>query len=264
MSKPSFKLREATLDGAEGWDGRLIVFEGPRSGFDYVLGIDVAEGLGKDRSVIEVLRLGTINTPDEQVAEFASTYHATADLVRCIETIGAFYALPSGVMALAAVETNGPGMDVVSDLASRGYDNIFERKIYDKLEEVYTEKIGWWTSKGSRRRLLMRGLHALQQKDLIPRSALLLDEMQDFTTDEFQAKAQAKSGRHDDRVMAFLIAYAAGHDDEWLSGEDIALARRTRTQAQVPLLTASGQPIKKDFQNTDISFDRMQAQGDEP
>lgn len=247
------------LEGVDSWNGRLLMFEAPRDGFNYALGVDVAEGVGKDRSVVQVLRLGTLYEPDEQVAEFASDWHTTQQLVALIETIGTFYRGDDGLSALAVIEVTGPGLDVCSDLQGKGYDNVYERRVYDKADDTYLNKIGWSTNRTSRQRLLQRSIHAFSLQDLVINSPHLFDEMQDFTTDQLKAKAQAKAGRHDDRVMALMIGYVGGHDEEWLSGDDIATDRRLLRKKNQPILTAAGKLVRKDWQNMPITAAEMRA-----
>ena len=254
------KFHVADADTPEAWNGRLLIFEPPRTSHRYVIGVDVAEGVGKDRSVIQVLRYGTILEPDEQVAEWASDFHTTRELVEILETLGEFYRGHDDLPALVVIEVTGPGMDVCSDLAGLGYLNLYERHIWDKADETWANKIGWSTNRATRPRLISKGIHAFSQGDLVVNSPHLFDEMQDFTGDPLKAKVQAKAGRHDDRVMALLIGYHGGHDEEWLAGEDIGAERRARTTRVKPVLTAAGQVVKKDWANTDATYDQMRAE----
>src|SRR5688500_8664773 len=55
----------------------LLIFEPPRSRprhreFQYLLGVDVGDGLEQDRSVCCVTRVGTLDEPEEEVAQFVS------------------------------------------------------------------------------------------------------------------------------------------------------------------------------------------------
>lgn len=250
------QLRAVPLEGPEAWNGRLLVYEQPRDGFEYILGVDVAEGVGQDRSVVQVLRLGTRYEPDEQVGEWASDWHTTNQLVKVIETIGWFYR-SADLPALAVIEITGPGMDVCSDLAGRNYPNIYERQVWDHAEDTYAHKIGWSTNRTTRPRLISKGIHAFSQQDLLVNSPHCLDEMQDFSGDPLKAKTQAKAGRHDDRIMALLIGYHGGHDQEWLAGEDIADERRKFRQRGKPVLTAAGDLVRKDWQNMPITNEQM-------
>lgn len=253
------RLTPTTMEGLDAWNGRLLVYEAPSDGYNYAIGVDVAEGVGKDRSVCSVVRLGTLEREDEQVAEWACDCRTTKELGRVAETLGHFYQGRDGLPALLVIEITGPGLDVLSDLAGTNYQNLYERRVYDKADGTTTNKLGWSTNRTSRPRMLQRLLYALQQGDIVLNSPYLLDEMQDFTTDSTLAKARAKSGRHDDRVMGVMLAYCGGHDDEWLSGDDIAADRRLRRRQRQPVLTSSGKVVKKDYQNTALTYAEMKA-----
>lgn len=247
----------------EWWNGRLAMWEEPRQGFSYSLGVDVAKGVGKDRSVIEVIRIGTREFPDEQVAEFASDFHDTTQFAAIINAVGRLYCDDTNMEALATIECNGPGVDVQSDLRLiHGYSNIFVWKVYDKRLNIYTNKLGWWTNRSTRPRLIARGIHALTQRDLILHSEELFDELEDFQRDANMADAAAmglRGGeRHDDRVMAILIAYVGAHDEEWIAGMDVAGERRRLQIAgkyEEAVERRSG--VKPDFATTDCTYDAM-------
>jgi len=87
---PLLKLNPTTLEGHTGWNGRLLLYEAPRDGFNYAVGIDTAEGVGLDRSVCQILRLGTLVHADMQVGEWASDCRTTKELAHVAETLGHF------------------------------------------------------------------------------------------------------------------------------------------------------------------------------
>lgn len=254
------------------WNGRLIVWEPPTKGFEYGIGVDPAEGVGADRSVAEVVRKGTIDHPDIQVAEFACDFMDPVDFANVVNTIGQFYCESDGTEAFCTVECNAPcGDTIVNDLRSRhSYGNLFIWKQYDKRENVFTNKLGWWTNRTTRPKLIARGLHAFTYGDLIVNSPYLLDEMSDFERDHFIAKAKAAYGRHDDRLMALLIGYWGVHDEDWLSGEDIGEERRLRKDAKQyqQLLNeqstlAPEKPKRIDWQASALTYDEMMSQAEE-
>lgn len=252
------------------WNGRLIVWEAPKKGFQYAMGIDPAEGVGADRSVCEVIRIGTNQYPDIQVAEFACDFLDPVDFANVVNTIGQFYCEDDGTEAFCTVECNAPcGDTVVNDLRSRhSYGNLFILKQYDKRENVFTNKLGWWTNRTTRPKLIARGLHAFTYGDLIVNSPYCLEEMADFERDHFIAKAKAAYGRHDDRLMALLIGYWGGHDEEWLSGDDVAEERRLLAAAQtvqteiIEKQVVPG-PRRPDYQNQPVSASDMWALAEE-
>jgi hypothetical protein len=247
------------------WNGRLLVYEDPDPTATYVVGVDPSGGKGADRSVIEVIRVGDKHRPDEQVAEFASDFHGPHDLAPVAAMVGRLYGDGAGGEALIIVECNGEfGDSCLFDLRSRlAYGNLFIWKIYDKTKNLQTTRLGWWTTPSTRPKLIARGHHALVNGDLIINSEHLLDELEDFQGDLFMSKAQAISGRHDDRVMSFLMAYWAGHDNEWMAGFDMA-AERKRLKAAGKMEQAHEEEAsqKVSWQNTAVTYEEMMDQWD--
>jgi hypothetical protein len=242
------------------WNGKLIVYEDPLPTASYVVGVDPSGGKGSDRSVVEVLRVGDLERPDEQVAEFASDHHGPHEISPVAALLGRLYGDGSGGEALLIVECNGEyGDSCIFDIRSKlQYGNLFVWKVYDRTKNLNTNRIGWWTTNSTRPKLVARGVHAITNDDLVINSEHLLDEMEDFQTDHWMAKAQASSGRHDDRVMAMLMAYWAAHDNEWMAGYDVAEERRNLRAAGKLEQTAkeSAEPPKT-WQNTAITYDQM-------
>ena len=244
----------------EYWNGRLLIYEEPDPKAIYALGVDPAGGKGADRSCVQVIRCGDLQRPDAQVAEFASDFHGPHDLAPVAAAIGRIYGDGAGGEALLSVECNGAyGDAALFDIRSRcSYGNLFVWKIYDKTTKMQTNRLGWWTTPSTRPKLIARGHHAITSGDLIINSEFLLDEMEDFEGDLYMAKAKAASGRHDDRVMALLIAYWAAHDMEWMAGQDIAVDRR-RLKAAGKLEQAEEDKTarKANWQNQAITYDEM-------
>jgi hypothetical protein len=265
-------LVERTQYDFDFWNGRLLIWALPEPGASYCIGVDVAEGLGKDRSVVEVVRIGDRKRPDEQVAEWASDYHDEMELSPIVNTIGHFFLDDDKTEALCNIELNGPGKSTLQDLRFRlDYGNLFIFKRYDSRNSALTQWLGFVTTPSTRKQLVGRGMHAIKRGDLIVHSEFLLDEMADFQRDHFMAKAQAVAGTHDDRVMALLLANWGAHDDELMAGEDIAEERRVLAHAQAKWHTtevASGAsedgqvvdpaaPPKPDWFNLPVSVDSM-------
>lgn len=264
------RVIDASKYDIEPWNGRLMVWHPPQRGEEYCLGIDTSEGVRKDRSVCEVFLKGNLVHPDIQVAEFACDFMDPVDFAHIVNTIGRFYCDPDGTEAFCTIETNNPaGSSVLNTLRSKlDYTNLFIRKDYEKRENLYTTKYGWHTTRYNRGLIIARGLHALQYGDLVLNSPYLLDEMSDFESNHDMAQAKVKTGKgHDDRVMAMLIGYFGGHDDEWLGGDDIAEERRLRQAAgQVQQeMAAESLPTKNrsDYMNTAIGYRDMMAKAND-
>lgn len=256
------------------WNGRLLIYEAPVAGEVYWLGVDPAEGVRGDRSVCQVGKYGNMRHPDIQVAEFACDYLDPVDFASVVDSIGRFYADPDGTEAFLTLEVNAPcGDTMCSDLRLRkDYGNLFIRKSYDKINNIYTNTYGWSTNKATRPKLIARGVHAMQYGDLVINSPFLIDEMSDFRRDKFDEKPEARRGHHDDRIMALLIGYYGAHDDEWINGEDLAEQRRAQLKADAVTeaiiehhnpTTESVQARKADYQMRPIGFKQMMAEAED-
>ena len=255
----------------DAWNGRLLVWDAPIRGEVYGLGVDPAEGVGADNSVCEVILLGNLKHPDIQVAEFACNYLDPIEFAEVVKIIGKWYADPDGTEAFCTVEINAPCGDVmVNDLYNRlDYGNLFIRKHYDKLSNIYTNLLGWSTNKATRPKIISRGIHAFSYGDLLVNSDHLLQEMQTFQRDMTLAKHKAMSGKHDDRLMALLIGYWGAHDEEFLSGEDVGADRRAEeakreNSAAIQLEVKTTPTVRRgDFQSQPISYAKMMDRANE-
>lgn len=274
LIKPGLGMRVVSRNDLDydPWNGRLLVWEAPISGAEYMLGIDSAEGVGADRSICEVIKRGTLEYPDMQVAEFACDFMDPVDFSGVVNTIGRFYSDSNGDEAFCTIEVNNPaGAAILNTLRTRwDYTNLFNRKDYEKRENLFTTKLGWHTTRHNRGIIIARGLHALQYGDLILNSPYLVEEMADFESNFDLAAAKAKGkDAHDDRVMALLIGYFGGHDDEWLAGDDIAEERRLHQAAKakadnmIQQIDNPRPPGTRDYQNSAISYRDMMARADE-
>lgn len=230
MLGTGMRIVENSQYSLDSWNGRMLCFEPPIAGEVYAMGVDPAEGVRADRSCAQVIKLANMTHPAEQVAEFTCDFLDPIDFAAVIKAMGLFYADPDGNECFCTIEINAPcGDTMVSDLRLRlDYSNLYIRKSLDRISGLYTNSYGWMTSKSTRPKLIARGLHAMNYGDLIVKSSYLLDEMSDFKRDKFDEKPEARRSKHDDRLMALLIAYYGGNEDQWLSGDDIDEQRRAQ------------------------------------
>lgn len=253
----------------EYWNGRLLVWEPPSNSESYVLGVDPAEGVGADNSVCQVIKLATLTHPAEQVAEYACNWKDPEEFAKVINTIGRFYHDSDGTEAFCTLEINAPcGPAMITTLRMQlDYNNLFIWKKYDRVTNMYTNTFGWWTNRTTRPMIIARGQHAFIYGDLIVRSPFLLKEMTDFKSDGFMAKAAARSGTHDDRLMALLIGYWGGNDEAWMAGDNVDEERRLRGAAkeeQDELREAQAPQMgKSDYQNQAMSVKRASELGNQ-
>jgi hypothetical protein len=228
------KLRKINLESwkevedASKWENRLVVWELPKRRASYVAGVDVAYGLQKekhDSSSIQVLKIGTKEWPDEQVAEWHGSL--TPDkLAGVAYVIGKLYRdRELDLDCLMAVENNpgSPGGTTQIMLQQLGYNNFYIFKEATKTDGGWTNKYGWWTTNRTRPLITTMLRDYLNNDDLVVNSAPFIEEMGTFIVNRSEAgnvKMEAAPNYHDDRIMSMAIALYVGHELDTLSLAD--------------------------------------------
>jgi hypothetical protein len=185
-------------------DGPLWVFEEPIANTDYVLGVDVAEGLFLDRSVIQVLKL-TEGSP-VQVAEWASDMTAPDKLANVIADLGTKYN-----NALVVVERNNHGLTTLTCLKYMYSPSMLYRQRHwgtRRYTEPDGELLGHRTTASTKPKMI-DDLYVELRNGLTYHSPLLHSEMETYTetrTDHGNIVLGASGGNKDDRVMALALA----------------------------------------------------------
>lgn len=179
-------------------DRNYHVLEGhPVSGCTYVTGSDVAAGVGKDSSGIEVFCLDT----QEQVAEYVNDRIDPEAFAPKIAEISKHFnnALAvveqnnHGILTLSALKKIYPGALIFSD--PRGKTSSEEQALF---------KLGYRTT--SRSRPLMIGrLRTKLAHEWTIHSPLLRDQLSTFIEND-SGKLEAQDGCHDDLVIAAACA----------------------------------------------------------
>lgn len=180
------------------WD--MLIWEQPMINFRYVIGCDVAEGLGGDYSAIEVFNADT----GEQAAEYVSNAVAPDRLAHYLYEIGKMYN-----NAFINIEVNNHGRSTIDALKKRYY-NLYRREVFDKVTNQKTEAIGWRTT-GTTKPLLVDNLEeAVRDQSLSIRSERTIKEMKAFVqTDESGKNGFGGQGTNDDCVIACGLALQA-------------------------------------------------------
>lgn len=247
--------------------GQLLVWEPPSPRADYVVGCDPTFGIvgwnrlyrsnreeAHDNAAIEVFRRGHIGkdglkTPDVQVAEWAGPLDAE-DLADVCNFVGRLYGgSHEDGQALMCIEVYpGTGWLTQRKLISNfGYNRLPPWLKEGKgFSQYNTGKFGWISNMSTRKDLWTRGASHLNRRKAVVNSSFLVEEMVDCTPDNFlsvTARAVA-TGRHDDRVVAALIAL--WFCNEWEIGADPTEPTGPAQQAEAA-----------DWQQSDVSYEDM-------
>lgn len=175
----------------------LKVWEQPQENKNYIIGADVAEGVGGDYSVATVIDREKHKT----VARWRGDTQP-ADFGEVLEQLGRWYN-----HALIGVEINNHGLTTVQRLRDIGYDHLYRKeKGIDERFEEYTSKLGWKTDIKSKP-LMIDGLaEAIAKGKIIDYDRVFINECMTYVTDE-RGKTNAQDGCHDDTVMSTAIAF---------------------------------------------------------
>lgn len=174
----------------------LKVWEQPQE-CEYVIGADVAEGIGGDYSVASIVRKDNHKTVarwrgDVQPYEFGEV----------LDQLGRWYN-----NALIGVEINNHGLTTVQRLRDIGYDNLYrQERGKDERYEEYTSRLGWRTDIKTKPLMIDSLAEAIAKGQIIDYDRIFINECMTYVTDE-RGKTSAQDGCYDDTVMATAIAY---------------------------------------------------------
>lgn len=286
MSSPAFELPLELPQGyrlrrlnSPGSFNRLQVWRPPRANRQYVIGVDVSDGLGQDRTAIEVIEVGTLQEPDEQVAQYLTSDLDPVAIVPIIDAIGRLYRWTEMELpAMVAIECNGHGLVTQTELNQHyGYDHLYIWRHEDAInpKNRYTRAYGWYTNRKTRPVIIARLVNSLSSfdpltglPDLRINSPTTLDELRDFQVEPGEPlwMACAQGGAHDDSVMAVAIANYVAHTLRSDESEPVHERRRRlheeelRRQRQAALVGN----VRPDYQNMDFTADESLGRDDFP
>ena len=172
----------------------LWIYKEPEDGQDYVIGVDVAEGVGDDgdNSAFEVIDSTTL----EQVAEFSSNTVPPHVFSMILARIGIYYHT-----ALVAVENAGPGIAIIDKLEN----NLYYENIY--YQRVKTQEKAGVTMNRTTRPIILESMQNYIQNRLVKVNSMrFVRELKYFIFEPSRKRAEAQRGKHDDTVMAMAIA----------------------------------------------------------
>lgn len=187
--------------------GRLYIFDPPRDGEEYGIGVDMGDGIGQDRSVCSVIKKYALDTPWVQAAEFASDYMNSLDFWPIVQAIASYYTVYRHgrlKQPKLVIECKANGEMVQLELKKRGWTNFHLWVRYDtrRIEPAKAHHIGVLTTGYFRRMMMDKILHVVKNFDIDVRSPWLVEEFRSLERDEERQQIRADAGGYDDRVMA--------------------------------------------------------------
>jgi hypothetical protein len=181
-------------------EGKYLVWERPNEERLYVAGVDIAEGVGKDASVVQIL---DITEPKNiiQVAVYNNNKISPSEFTPKLAEILQHWGNP-----LAMIERNNCGAQVVDNLKKDfNYENIVNWGI-DQIASRKSKTLGIIAHTNTKYRAIMNQRYWMTIKKSIQINDIqTVLELKDFTRNKNNTWG-AKHGSHDDRVMSLAWA----------------------------------------------------------
>lgn len=181
----------------------LKVWELPKVGHRYVMGVDTSEGIaggatGKegDYSVIDIMDVSNLKT----VARWRG--HIDPDLLGdlCVQ-LGTYYNY-----ALIGPEINNHGLTTTQRIRDKFYRNLFMRETSEEEQfQERTSKMGWKTDRKTKPLMINDLAAAIRENDIIDLDIVFIRECITYVVDD-QGRTNAQEGMFDDTVMAKAIS----------------------------------------------------------
>jgi hypothetical protein len=187
-------------------DAPFLVWEGPRPGCQYTIGVDVSRGVGRDNSAIVVLRMPEFY----QVAHWYDNYTSPKALAYVVAAIARWYGHGAHTLPIVAVEVNDAGILVNAELEMlEGTEplEIYVWEYWDKVNQAETTKTGWLTT-NTTKHLLLGVANSLLMGNLIHLPSQWIQHDMSRTVEI--APGQAKTTGCD-LTMAWLLAIVAAY-----------------------------------------------------
>lgn len=198
--------RIETIDGKR--DGDWTVFKEFLPAHRYVMGADIAEGVGQDSSTAVILDI--THVPYEVVATFQNNRIDPVPFATELARYGARYG-----NCIIAPEMNSVGYATVNYLKDM-YKNVYRDTDYKRDFEtkskysngVKTLKYGWRTTGATKPNMMYDIKEAINNEEIIINSKLLKTEIRTYDQEDLsKIRFDEKQSKHWDLLMALAIAY---------------------------------------------------------
>ena len=191
------KKRKFDFD-AQMWDdhgeGHLELFEYPKMDNGYVIGADVALGVGQDYSTAIV-----VDENARVLATYRDNYIDPSKFGDLLFYLGRYFN-----NALLAVESNSMGIATLQQLERMRYVNLYKQTKIANINNEEGERLGFRTTLQSKATVIGNLKSSIEDEDIWIPSKLIIQELKDYISTE-TGRTEAAPGCTDDLVMALAI-----------------------------------------------------------
>ena len=197
IPQPILKKRKFDHD-AQMWDdhgeGQLEIFQYPDFDSGYLIGADVALGVGQDYSAAVVF------DKDARIqAVYRDNYIDPSKFGDLLFYLGRYYN-----NALLAVESNSMGIATLQQLERMKYVNLYKQTKIANISNEEGERLGFRTTLQSKATVIGNLKNSIEDEDIWIPSVQIIQELKDYISTE-TGRTEAAPGCTDDLVMALAI-----------------------------------------------------------
>lgn len=179
-------------------NGHLDMWTAPSFEDRFIIGADVALGVGQDYSTAVVM-----NKEREVCALFRDNYVDPSVFGDILFYLGRYFN-----NALLAVESNSLGIATLNRLKQMNYINLYYQTKAASLLNDEGAKPGFRTTISTKPMIIGNLKRAIEEHDIRLHSDVILNELRTYVSAE-NGSTNALAGNYDDTVMALAIAFEA-------------------------------------------------------
>ena len=179
-------------------NGHLDMWTAPKFEDRFIIGADVALGVGQDYSTAVVL-----NKEREVCALFRDNYIDPSVFGDILFYLGRYFN-----NALLAVESNSLGIATLNRLKQMNYINLYYQTKAASLLNDEGTKPGFRTTISTKPMIIGNLKRAIEEHDIGISSDIIIQELRTYVSAE-NGSTNALAGNYDDTIMALAIAFEA-------------------------------------------------------
>jgi len=177
-------------------EGHLSLWKTPKFEDRFIIGADVALGVGQDYSTAVVM-----NKEREICALFRDNYTDPSVFGDILFYLGRYYN-----NALLAVESNSLGIATLNRLKQMNYINLYYQTKAANLSSEESAKPGFRTTVSTKPMIIGNLKRAVEEEDIAIWSDVIISELRTYVAAE-NGSTNAIAGSYDDTVIALAIAF---------------------------------------------------------
>jgi len=179
-------------------EGHLELWRSPNFDDRFIIGADVALGVGQDYSTAVVL-----NKERQVCALFRDNFTDPSNFGDILFYLGRYFN-----NALLAVESNSLGIATLNRLKQMNYVNLYYQTKAASLLNDEGGKPGFRTTVSTKPMIIGNLKRAIEEDDIWIPSNIMVEELKTYVSSE-NGSTNALAGNFDDTVMALAIAFEA-------------------------------------------------------